>query len=117
MLAKACTLALSSGRQTTPFQYRNVSSELPIIGSQDLTAGSNGSDTAPESVENVGGNYNLPGGAQGSLITNSFSLAGSGYADKPTLYFTYHLETEDFAELVNQALGIVLECPQQLTGG
>ena len=51
---------------------------------QDLTAGGRG------------GNYDLPGGAYGSLITNSFSLAGSEYADKPTLYFTYYLETEDF---------------------
>ena len=46
---------------------------------------------------NVGNNYNLPGGAQGSLITNSFSLAGSTYADKPTLYFTYFLDTQNAA--------------------
>ncbi len=43
----------------------------------------------------IGDNYNLPGGAYGSLITNSFSLAGSTYADKPTLYFNYWLETQD----------------------
>jgi len=42
----------------------------------------------------IGGNYDVPGGAHGSLITNSFSLAGTEYADKPTLYFTYFLETE-----------------------
>ncbi len=43
----------------------------------------------------IGGNYNLPGGAEGSLVTDSFSLAGSVYADKPTLYFNYFLETEN----------------------
>ncbi|MEX0669581.1 MAG: fibronectin type III domain-containing protein [Pirellulales bacterium] len=42
----------------------------------------------------IGNNYNLPGGAYGSLTTNSFSLAGYAYTDKPTLYFTYLLETE-----------------------
>ncbi len=39
-------------------------------------------------------NYNLPGGAYGSLTTNSFSLAGYTYTDKPTLYFNYWLDTE-----------------------
>ena len=43
----------------------------------------------------IGNNYNLPGGAQGSLITNSFSLAGYESTDKPTLYFTYFLDTQD----------------------
>ena len=43
----------------------------------------------------IGDNYNLPGGAYGSLITNSFSLAGSTYAEKPTLYFNYWLETQN----------------------
>ena len=40
------------------------------------------------------GNYNLPGGAYGSLTTNAFSLAGYEYADKPTVYFNYFLETQ-----------------------
>ncbi|MCX7413819.1 MAG: Ig-like domain-containing protein [Planctomycetia bacterium] len=39
--------------------------------------------------------YNLPGGAYGSLTTNSFSLLGSDSTDKPTLYFNYWLQTED----------------------
>jgi hypothetical protein len=39
--------------------------------------------------------YNLPGGARGDLITNSFSLAGSVYTDKPTLYFDYWLQTQN----------------------
>jgi hypothetical protein len=42
----------------------------------------------------IGDDYNLPGGAHGSLITNPFSLANSVYADKPTLYFNYWLQTE-----------------------
>jgi hypothetical protein len=56
---------------------------------QDLTAGA-----AIGSSSGRQGNYNLPGGAYGSLTTNAFSLAGYEYADKPTLYFTYFLETQ-----------------------
>ncbi|NLS92909.1 MAG: S8 family serine peptidase, partial [Planctomycetaceae bacterium] len=41
------------------------------------------------------GNYNLPGGAYGSLITDTFDLTGCVSADKPTLYFTYFLDTEN----------------------
>ncbi|MCA9062386.1 MAG: hypothetical protein KDA96_04990 [Planctomycetaceae bacterium] len=40
---------------------------------------------------------NFPGGAHGSIISNSFSLAGYNKSDKPTLYFNYFLETEDAA--------------------
>ena len=39
--------------------------------------------------------YNLPGGAYGSVSTNSFSLQGYDYTDKPTLYFNYWLQTQD----------------------
>jgi VCBS repeat-containing protein len=42
-----------------------------------------------------GNNYNLPGGAQGSLVTRPVDLSAYAAADKPTVYFTYYLETED----------------------
>jgi len=55
---------------------------------QDLT--SNFANTS------IGNNFNLPGGAAGSLVSNnSFSLAGYSATDKPTLYFNYFLQTED----------------------
>ena len=55
---------------------------------QDLT--SNFANTS------IGNNFNLPGGAAGSLITNnSFSLVGYTATDKPTLYFNYFLQSED----------------------
>lgn len=41
--------------------------------------------------------YNVPGGAYGSLVTNSFSLEGYSATDKPTLYFNYWLETQGAA--------------------
>ena len=44
---------------------------------------------------NIGNNYNAPGGAYGSLITNGFSLEDYDATDKPTLYFNYFLETEN----------------------
>ncbi|MGA2034824.1 MAG: hypothetical protein ABSG68_21450, partial [Thermoguttaceae bacterium] len=40
--------------------------------------------------------YNLPGGAQGSLIAQTpFSLVGYSAGDQPTLYFNYYLDTEN----------------------
>lgn len=39
-----------------------------------------------------GGNYNLPGGGRGSVITNSFSLAGYSASLKPTAYVSYFVE-------------------------
>lgn len=49
----------------------------------------------------IGNNVNLPGGALGSLTTNSFSLDGYTAKDAPTLYFSYFLETEDTDSAVN----------------
>lgn len=39
-----------------------------------------------------GNNYNVPGGAHGDLITNTFSLSGYSANDLPTLYFNYLLD-------------------------
>jgi hypothetical protein len=39
--------------------------------------------------------YNLPGGAKGSLTTNTFSLDGYSQQDRPTLYFNYFLDTQN----------------------
>ncbi|MCL2624620.1 MAG: hypothetical protein FWD31_13240, partial [Planctomycetaceae bacterium] len=38
--------------------------------------------------------YNVPGGAYGSLTSNSFSLAGYAPEDLPTLYFTYKTDSD-----------------------
>ncbi len=46
-------------------------------------------------VNQIYNTYNLPGGALGSLQTNSFSLANYTYGDKPTLYFNYFLATQN----------------------
>ncbi len=39
--------------------------------------------------------YGLPGGAYGSITSNSFSLEGYTSFDLPTLYFNYFLDTND----------------------
>lgn len=39
--------------------------------------------------------YNLPGGAQGALLTKPFDLSDYNSADLPMLYFNYLLDTED----------------------
>lgn len=51
----------------------------------------------------IGNNYNLPGGAKGTLRTNPFSLAGSVADDKPVLYFNYYLETQNALSDLAQA--------------
>jgi len=38
--------------------------------------------------------YNMPGGAQGSLMSGTFSLEGYSAFDLPTLYFDYALDTQ-----------------------
>jgi hypothetical protein len=66
--------------------YQSGTGQLGVLNStiqRDLT-----------SNPNIGDNYNLAGGAFGSLETNSFSLLGYSRTDQPTLYFNYYLETE-----------------------
>jgi hypothetical protein len=46
-------------------------------------------------VGNVPRTYDFPGGAQGTLITDTFSLKGYVAADQPTLYFNYFASTQD----------------------
>ncbi len=48
----------------------------------------------------IGGNYNLPGGGYGSLLTAPFDLTSEtsdavSVGDRPTLYFNYFLDSED----------------------
>lgn len=43
----------------------------------------------------IGDNYNIAGGARGSLESGEFSLAGYNDTDLPTLYFNYFLETQN----------------------
>ncbi|MFP6763660.1 MAG: hypothetical protein VB858_08580, partial [Planctomycetaceae bacterium] len=54
----------------------------------------------------IGANYNLPGGAYGSLITDAFDLTTSAGTididDRPNLYFNYFLETENVDAAVMQ---------------
>jgi hypothetical protein len=57
---------------------------------EDLTSATTGPGGAT-----IGNNYNLPGGAHGSLITDSFSLQGYTESDKPTVYFNYYLVTQN----------------------
>lgn len=52
----------------------------------------NGNNSISNAVVN---NINFPGGAHGSVVSNSFSLEGYSQSDKPVLYFSYWLETEN----------------------
>ena len=44
--------------------------------------------------EAVTNSYNFPGGAKGTVNSNSFSLGGYSANDQPVLYFNYFLETD-----------------------
>ncbi|MEJ7591421.1 MAG: pre-peptidase C-terminal domain-containing protein [Planctomycetaceae bacterium] len=76
---------------TSPYlNYQDTNSQFGIRSNdfqRDLTAGS------------IGNNYDLPGGALGSVITNPFNLTSDTGAqsivDRPTLYFNYFLSSED----------------------
>lgn len=72
---------LATGNRSLYFGYEAV--QQPQFGTQNF---------APNVTANT---YDFPGGAQGSLISNPFSLEGTSAADKPTLYFDYWLDTED----------------------
>ena len=48
--------------------------------------------------------YDFPGGAQGSITTNTFSLRDYDSTDRPTLYFNYFLATEGAGRLHTAAL-------------
>ena len=48
--------------------------------------------------------YDLPGGAHGTLTTDTFSLAGYSFADAPTLYFNYFsLHDSDATDMPNNS--------------
>ncbi len=49
--------------------------------------------TSNDAQSGLGDNYDLPGGAHGSLITDPFSLATYSALDEPTLYYNYLLQT------------------------
>ncbi|MCY2989616.1 MAG: DVUA0089 family protein, partial [Planctomycetota bacterium] len=75
------------------FQYQTAGQYgvLQQTNQQDLSSN-------PSIVSAAGvGSYNLPAGALGSLETNTFSLAPYAQADKPIVYFTYFLDTENDA--------------------
>jgi hypothetical protein len=67
--------------------YSGQQGQLGVLNAdwqRDLTIGTGRGDS-----------YDLPGGAFGSLTTNPFSLQGSTYTQKPTLYFNYLLQSEN----------------------
>jgi len=80
-----------SGTNTNEDYYRYDNNEqfgaqgnVPYTWQRELTAN-----------PDIGENYNLPGGAHGSLVTGTFSLADLSYTDKPTAYISYFLDTQD----------------------
>ncbi|NLX97861.1 MAG: matrixin family metalloprotease, partial [Rhodopirellula sp.] len=73
-------------------RYEGGRSQLGVLNEdyqRDLTSNPNFFPTG------VSGSYNLPGGASGSLVTNTFYLDDYISTDRPTLYFNYFLQTED----------------------
>ncbi len=89
--------AATPGNQTY-FEYNSVDAQYGVESSgfqQSLTSNAAASGiTNPTGANGLTGNYNLPGGASGSLVTQSFSLAGYSAGDLPTLYFTYLLSAD-----------------------
>lgn len=92
--------------------YANVNGQYGVV------AGNWQQDLDSNPYNPIGNNYNVPGGAHGSLTTNAFSLAGYAYTDKPTLYFNYWLETQNASgKLNNQAMRNSAGCRCPSTAG
>ncbi|MEL6110379.1 MAG: hypothetical protein AAFU85_30600, partial [Planctomycetota bacterium] len=95
--------ANSSGGTSLAFSY-DVD---PFLGNYASAAEQPVQLTLPSTVINnprvdgqdVLGTYNFPGGAQGALNSNPFSLEGVSASDEPVLYFSYFLETDDEANI------------------
>ena len=85
--ARYNTFAGSGGQQ-----FGVIQQTIPGVNSYTWQA-----DLASGALENseLDANYNIAGGAHGSLITDPFSLAGYAGTDKPTLYFNYFLDTQE----------------------
>ena len=60
--------------------------------------------------------YDLPGGAHGRLQTDSFSLEGYTSSDKPVLYFSYWLETQEASASDRASLGDAMRDSARVLG-
>ncbi|MBA2115060.1 GEVED domain-containing protein [Bremerella alba] len=76
---------------------------IPVDNSRDASNGGNslyfGNTDKTFVEENADGNattnnYDFPGDAHGTVISNTFSLYGYNAGDLPTLYFNYDLQTD-----------------------
>ncbi|MDA9718555.1 fibronectin type III domain-containing protein [Planctomycetaceae bacterium] len=78
-------------------EHDNPSAERYVGNNQFGVADVGGYNWHEELTRNpsIGNNYNLPGGAYGTIETNSFSLDGFAQTDKPSLVFNYWLDTEE----------------------
>ena len=65
----------------------------------------------------LGDNYDMPGGAFGSLQTNTIDLSLYEVADKPTIYFNYFLETENRNTIDNSTCATALRVLVSADGG
>ncbi|HPM79830.1 MAG TPA: GEVED domain-containing protein, partial [Candidatus Anammoximicrobium sp.] len=81
------------------------------VDERQLDPGHEGSDVGTSSLHfgrgNVNGTprtYDFPGGAYGSIVSNEFSLEGYSAADRPVLYFSYYLDTENDSSDPNDPL-------------
>ncbi len=80
------TTQINSGSQNY-LAYNGINAQYGILNEsihRDLS-------TNPKLVNT----YDVPGGASGALHTNTFDLANTVSADRPTLYFSYFLDTEN----------------------
>src|SRR5690606_20682490 len=63
----------------------------------------------PELDLNDNVNYDFPGGAHGSIISDPFSLSGYSQVDAPVLYFNYYLVTEEAQPVINPITGQITQ--------
>lgn len=96
-----------------PEAFDGTRAEAPGLGSlyfgnqRGGQSAGNKNDLGSAGVVN---DYNFPGGAHGTFLSNVFSLEGYASQDKPTLYFNYLLETDsnDYDPALNRSMSDAL---------
>ncbi|MCU0980318.1 MAG: hypothetical protein MUF25_14280, partial [Pirellulaceae bacterium] len=94
-LIPATAMDVRLGRATRVGQLITVDKQQFTAGHENYTTGTSSIHFGQGNVAGAPRSYDFPGGAHGSIVSNEFSLKGYSAADKPALYFSYYLDTEN----------------------
>ena len=79
----------TTGGQSLAFNFE------PAVHNGNFAGAEQPAATPRQDNQDVASTFNFPGGAQGVINSNSFSLQGYSPSDQPTLYFNYFSEVDN----------------------